>query len=57
LVACRNGVISIEVFEGILINGLTNKSAWDLRTVKTKWRDKSLDRIGEDRKSLSLLVS
>jgi hypothetical protein len=55
LVACRNGVISIDVFEGILIRGLTNKSAWDLRMVRTRWSDRSFDRMGEDLRSLSLI--
>jgi hypothetical protein len=57
LVAWRKGVFSIDVVEGILINGLTNKSACDLRIVKTKWSDRSLERIGEDRRSLSLEAS
>lgn len=57
MVACRNGVISIEVLDGILIRGLMNKSACDFRIVRTRWSERSLDRIGEDLRSLSLYIS
>ena len=45
------------MFDGIQIRGFTNKSACDLRIVRTRWSDRSFDRIGEDLRSLSLPVS
>lgn len=46
----------MEVLDGILMRGLMNKSACDLRIVRTRWSERSFDRIGDDLRSLSLFI-
>jgi len=56
-VACRNGVISSDVLDGIAMRGLMKRSECDLSTVKTRWSERSFVRIAWDRRSRSLIIS
>jgi hypothetical protein len=44
-VAERKGVLSAEELEGMVMSGFTNMSAWDLRMARTRWRERSLERM------------
>jgi hypothetical protein len=45
LVACKKGVISSDELDGMQIAELTKRSACERRTVRMRWRERSLDRM------------